>query len=115
MLDIGFTELLLIGLIALVVLGPERLPGAIRQSLYWIGKARRGIRSIKEDLEKEIDTDSIRQKLHNEAVLEQLKKDQGQVRQELKSIEASVVKDLTTAGSDTLDKSVQPLSSVHKD
>jgi sec-independent protein translocase protein TatB len=38
MFDIGFTELLLIGVVALIVLGPDRLPGAVRTAGLWIGR-----------------------------------------------------------------------------
>ena len=74
MLDIGFTELLLVAVIALVVLGPERLPKAIRTTAYWVGKIRRSFQSVKEELEREIDADGIKQQLHNEAVMKELNK-----------------------------------------
>lgn len=70
MFDIGFTELLLIGLVALVVLGPERLPGAIRTAGLWIGRLKRSASAIKEQVEREIGADEIRRQLHNEQILE---------------------------------------------
>ena len=54
MFDIGFTELLLVGLVALVVLGPERLPGAVRTASLWIGRIKRSFNSIKAEVEREI-------------------------------------------------------------
>jgi sec-independent protein translocase protein TatB len=52
--DFGFWELSLIGLIALVVLGPERLPGVARTAGHWIGRARRMISDVKADIDREI-------------------------------------------------------------
>lgn len=70
MFDIGFSELLLVGLIALVVLGPERLPGAVRTAGLWVGRLKRSIQSIKTEVEREIGADEIRRQLHNERILE---------------------------------------------
>lgn len=54
MFDFGFWELSLIALIALVVLGPERLPGVARTAGHWIGRARRMISDVKADIDREI-------------------------------------------------------------
>jgi sec-independent protein translocase protein TatB len=70
MFDIGFTELLLVGLVALVVLGPERLPGAVRTASLWIGRIKRSFSAIKAEVEREIGADEIRRQLHNEQILE---------------------------------------------
>jgi sec-independent protein translocase protein TatB len=70
MFDIGFTELLLVALVALVVLGPERLPGAVRTAGLWIGRIKRSFNSIKAEVEREIGADEIRRQLHNEHILE---------------------------------------------
>ena len=70
MFDIGFTELLLVGLVGLIVLGPERLPGAVRTAGLWIGRAKRSFSNIKAEVEREIGADEIRRQLHNEHILE---------------------------------------------
>ena len=70
MFDIGFTELLLIGVVALVVLGPERLPGAVRTAGLWVGRAKRSFANIKAEVEREIGADEIRRQLHNERILD---------------------------------------------
>lgn len=54
MFDIGFWELLLIAVIALVVVGPERLPGLARTIGFWIGKARRMVASVREEIDQEL-------------------------------------------------------------
>lgn len=74
MFDIGFTELILIGVVALLVLGPERLPDAARVAGLWMGRIKRGFNTIKEDVERELGADEIRRELHNEGILEKERK-----------------------------------------
>ncbi|MCD5982919.1 Sec-independent protein translocase protein TatB [Pseudomonas sp. CDFA 610] len=69
MFGISFSELLLIGLVALLVLGPERLPGAARTAGLWIGRLKRSFNAIKQEVEREIGADEIRRQLHNEHIL----------------------------------------------
>ncbi|NLY13880.1 MAG: Sec-independent protein translocase subunit TatB [Gammaproteobacteria bacterium] len=74
MFDIGFSELILIGIVALLVLGPDRLPDAARVAGLWMGRIKRGFNSIKEDVERELGADDIRRELHNEGILEKERK-----------------------------------------
>ena len=69
MFGISFSELLLVGLVALLVLGPERLPGAARTAGLWIGRLKRSFNAIKNEVEREIGADDIRRQLHNEHIL----------------------------------------------
>lgn len=62
MFDIGFWELVVIGVVALVVLGPERLPVAIRTASHWIRLIRSTANSVKTELEQELKL----QELHND-------------------------------------------------
>ncbi|HLA32577.1 MAG TPA: Sec-independent protein translocase protein TatB [Pseudomonas sp.] len=82
MFDIGFSELLLVGLVALVVLGPERLPGAVRTASLWIGRLKRSFSAIKAEVEREIGADEIRRQLHNEQIL-QLEREMNAMKQSL--------------------------------
>lgn len=70
MFEVGFGELLLVALVALIVLGPERLPIAARMAGLWIGRLRRSFNSLKVEVEREIGADEIRRQLHNEHILE---------------------------------------------
>lgn len=54
MFDIGFMELALIGVVALVVIGPERLPGVARTVGRWMGSARRFMNSVQADINLEV-------------------------------------------------------------
>jgi len=84
MFDIGFTELLLVGLVALLVLGPERLPTAARMAGLWIGRLKRGFTNIKEEVEREIGADEIRRQLHNEDILAKERKMIGETIEQTK-------------------------------
>ena len=83
MFDIGFLELILVSIVGLLVLGPERLPGAIRTVSLWVGKFRRSFNSIRAEIEREIKADEIRQELHNQAIMENLKEAEKELRQGL--------------------------------
>ena len=65
MFDIGFSELLLIAVVALVVLGPERLPKAARFAGLWVRKARAQWQSVKSELEREIADEELKRTLHD--------------------------------------------------
>jgi len=80
MFDIGFPELLLAAIVALLVLGPERLPQALRTLGLWLGRMRRSFTAVKTEIEREIGMDEIRRQLHNEAVLDELKRIERDVR-----------------------------------
>ena len=69
MFGISFGELLLVALIALLVLGPERLPGAARTAGLWVGRLKRSFNAIKQEVEREIGADEIRRQLHNEEIM----------------------------------------------
>ena len=72
MFDIGFAELLLIAVVGLLVIGPERLPSAIRTASLWLGRLRRSFSRMKQEIEREIGADEIRRQLHNESVMASL-------------------------------------------
>lgn len=60
MLDIGFGELLLIAVVALVVLGPEKLPTAVRGLGLWLGRAKRAVSSIQSEISEELRLEELR-------------------------------------------------------
>lgn len=64
MFDFSFGELMVVGLVALVVLGPERLPKAARFTGLWVRRARAQWYSVKSELEQELASDELRRSLH---------------------------------------------------
>ena len=67
MFDIGFSELLIIAVVALVVLGPERLPKAARYTGLWVRKARAQWYSVKAEFEREMAADELKRSVGNPA------------------------------------------------
>lgn len=64
MFDIGFAELILIGVVGLLVIGPERLPGAIRTGSQWLSHFKRGFNTMKREIEQELEVDSVKKQLN---------------------------------------------------
>jgi sec-independent protein translocase protein TatB len=73
MFDIGFSELILIAIVALLVIGPERLPETIRVTTRWMRNIRRSFEQAKREVEQELGVDAIKRELHNEEILKALK------------------------------------------
>jgi len=70
----GFFEILLIAVVALLVVGPERMPEAVRTVALTIGRIKRSFDSAKSEIEKQVGADEIRRQLHNEAVMDNVNK-----------------------------------------
>ena len=66
MFDIGFWELSLIGIVALLVIGPERLPAVARTVGKWVGKANRFVASVKDDISKELKDEDLKRILQEQ-------------------------------------------------
>ncbi len=63
MFDIGFLELMVVAILGLLVLGPERLPKAARTVGLFLGRMRRTMSNIQDDLERQVRTEELREKL----------------------------------------------------
>lgn len=66
MFDIGFSEMLLVGIVALLVLGPDKLPGAARTCGLWIGKIKRSVTSIQEEITEELRAEELKRTVAEE-------------------------------------------------
>ncbi|MGD8525666.1 MAG: Sec-independent protein translocase protein TatB [Thioalkalispiraceae bacterium] len=73
MFDIGFWELAIIGVVALLVIGPERLPDVARTTGRWVGRIRRFIVNVKADIDKEIQQEELKKALERDAGLDEIK------------------------------------------
>ncbi|MFN3983937.1 MAG: Sec-independent protein translocase protein TatB [Rhodocyclaceae bacterium] len=87
MFDFGFSELMLIGLVALIVVGPERLPKVARTAGHMLGKLQRYVSDVKSDIQREMQ-------------LEDLKKLQKEVEQQARDLESSVRQQMAVVESD---------------
>jgi sec-independent protein translocase protein TatB len=92
MFDIGFQELLLIGVLSLLIMGPERLPGAIRTASLWLGRLRSSFQQIKTEIEREVGADEIKRQLHNEALLKSLEQAKSELNDTAHSIKPEIEK-----------------------
>ncbi|WP_201512128.1 Sec-independent protein translocase protein TatB [Psychrobacter alimentarius] len=81
MFDIGFSELLLFGVIALIVLGPEKLPQAARTAGQWYAKIRRTIATLQSEIEAELDLAETRQQMQKE--LAKIRQTEADMRREM--------------------------------
>lgn len=72
MFDIGFSEIVVCAIVALVVIGPERMPEAVRTVGLWIGRVKRSLRETRSEIERQIGVDDIRRQLHNEEIMQTL-------------------------------------------
>jgi sec-independent protein translocase protein TatB len=67
MFDVGALELLVISVVALIVVGPERLPKLARTAGLWVGRARRAFSSVKEEIDREIKADELKEILRKQS------------------------------------------------
>lgn len=67
MFDVGFWELMVIGIVALIVIGPERLPGVARTVGLWVGRLRRFVAGVKADIEREVKADELKRIMEEQA------------------------------------------------
>ncbi|MDP6534935.1 MAG: Sec-independent protein translocase protein TatB [Gammaproteobacteria bacterium] len=100
MFSIGSTEIVLILIIALIVIGPERLPATVKTAGLWIGRFRRSFYKVKAEIERELNADEIRRQLHNESVMKDLEEAKTEVEDMAKDTEASVNKIVSTENFD---------------
>jgi len=104
MFDLGFTEMMLIGIVALVVIGPERLPGVARTAGKYFGRLKRFMTSVKADVEQELRADELRQILADQQrELNTLKDTISDAGKEIEK-EASAVNDAGASLAESLDE-----------
>ena len=102
MFDIGFAELLLIGVVGLLVVGPEQLPGAVRTVLAWVNRFRRSFDQIRTEVQRE---------LHNDEIIQKLKAESQQLEQQARNTTQSIEKEIQALGNEA-SESLQGASST---
>lgn len=115
MFDVSFTELLVIGVVALVVIGPERLPKVARTLGHLVGRAQRYVNDVKTDIQREVELDELR-KLKDQmqdaaqSVQSSLQNTESSLRKPLESLEqdVSALKESLTHASSDLVEPVNP-------
>ena len=112
MFDIGFSELLLFGVIALIVLGPEKLPQAARTAGQWYAKLRRTVSTLQSEIEAELDLAETRQQMQNE--LAKIRQTESDMKRELAEMRGSMQK-FEQSQNQSLDASHQSITPYAKD
>lgn len=102
MFDIGFAELLLIGVVGLLVVGPEQLPGAVRTVLAWTNRFRRSFDQIRTE---------VRRELHNDEIMQKLKAESQALEQQVRDTTQSVEREIAAIGTEA-SESLQPASTT---
>ena len=90
MFDVSFAEIFLFSLIALVILGPNRLPEVLRTLGLWIGRMRRIYYNVRQEIDREVGMDDIRRQLHNEQITSEFKKIESEASELKRNISSSV-------------------------
>ena len=88
MFDIGFSELIVIGIVALVVIGPERLPGVARTAGHLLGRLQRYVSDVKSDISREMQLDELK-KLQSE-MQDSARNLEQSLKGEMRSVEQNV-------------------------
>lgn len=73
MFDIGFWEIILLCIVTLVVVGPERLPSLVRTAGLWIGKARRVVSEVRAEVERELRVEELKDSINRQGNVEEFK------------------------------------------
>ncbi|QPK62390.1 twin-arginine translocase subunit TatB [Methylomonas sp. LL1] len=91
MFDVGFSELIMVGLIALLVIGPERLPKAARIAGFWLGKTRTTIANVKAEIKQELHAEEMRQLLQQQhSIADELRQIAGDTQATVDEIKTSI-------------------------
>lgn len=88
MFDVGFSELVLISLVALIVIGPQRLPSVARTVGHLLGRLQRYVNDVKSDINREMQLDEL--KKLQEQVTSQVRDMEQQVNEQMHSVETSL-------------------------
>lgn len=88
MFDIGFAELLIVAVVALLVLGPEKLPTAVRTLGLWMGKFRRTVSGIQTEISEELRLDELRRNASIEK--DRLEEELSEMKTPYKSVKSEV-------------------------
>lgn len=94
MFDIGFSEIIICAVVALIVIGPERMPEAVRTMGLWIGRLKRSLHDTRQEIERQIGVEDIRRQLHNEDIMRSLEKTKNDINNELNSVIEHVKSDI---------------------
>ena len=93
--------------VALIVVGPERLPGLARTAGFWVGKAKRMVNDVKSEIDRELAADELKKTLDKQnlmsdvyEVIEETKQTGKEIKQEIEQLETPVADERTDTGTE---------------
>jgi sec-independent protein translocase protein TatB len=108
MFEVGFSELCMVGLVALLVIGPEQLPKIARLAGFWLGKTRSMVASVKAEIKAELQAEEMRQ-LFNEQ-----QADLGNFQEMLEEVANKANAKLSASVEEAMDEPLTPLRHPHE-
>jgi len=101
MFDIGFWELLIIGVVALLIVGPERLPGLVTFVGHWVGRLRRFANHMRSQIQEELETEQLKN------LLDEQNRELNELRREVDEVRDDTARSLNEAR-DAVERGTQP-------
>lgn len=95
MFDIGFWEILIIGVVALLIVGPDRLPGLVTFVGQWVGRARRFANHMRNEIRDELETEQLKN------LLDEQNRELGKLRQEVDEVRDDTVRSVKEVREET--------------
>jgi sec-independent protein translocase protein TatB len=115
MFDFGFWEILMIVLVALIVVGPERLPGLARTVGFWVGKAKRMVADVKTEIHEQVAAEELKKALDEQdlmedvyEMIEETKKTGQEIRQEVQQTSQEIKQEVQDQALPPTDKVEEP-------
>jgi sec-independent protein translocase protein TatB len=90
MFEVGFSEICMVALVALLVIGPEKLPKVARMAGFWIAKSKRMLASVKQEINEEFQAEELRQSLKNQTGINEFQKILDDTSNDLRTIKDSI-------------------------
>ena len=107
MFDFGFWEMLMVVIVALIVVGPERLPGLARTAGFWVGKAKRMVNDVKSEIDRELAADELKKTLDKQnlmsdvyEVIEETRQTGQDIKQEIAQLETPAADEQTNTSTE---------------
>jgi sec-independent protein translocase protein TatB len=90
MFEVGFSEICMVALVALLVIGPEKLPKVARMAGFWVAKSKRIMASVKQEIHEEFQAEELRQALKNQSGINEFQKILDDTTKDIRSIGDSI-------------------------
>ncbi len=105
MFDIGFTELMVIALVGLIVIGPERMPKVARTVGHLLGRLQRYVSDVKSDINREMQLDELK-KLQSQ-VVDEARDMERQVNEQMNTVETQLNQSILASAEQKVDESIE--------